>query len=200
VDQQATFMYDNQHDALKLRGNAAAPQLYSFSDDNRLLSVNTIPEPMEGKIIPLGLEVGTETIYSISSIDFMGFESELDVYLEDIKENTLTRVKPGNFYNFTAHPFDDYQRFNLHFATPNNIEEDMQVSANIYAAHGNIYIQLPDTKPAEIAIYDLMGRLVANQNSSGKKLVKVKLDKPAGYFLVRVLMEEQLVTRKVFVN
>jgi len=200
VDPQSTFMFDSELDAFKLRGNALAPQLYSFSDDNRELSINTIPIPEEGKTIPLGLEVGTETIYSISAPVFMGFEPDMDIYLEDIKENTFTRINPGIFYNFSAHPLEDNQRFYLHFAAPNDIVKELQFSTHIFSAYGNIYIQLPDTKPADIAIFDLMGRLVANQKSSGEKLLEVSLDNPAGYFLVRVITGKQLVTRKVFVN
>ncbi len=198
IEPLASAQYDNLYDALKYRGEEDAPQLYSVSKDNLELSVNAFPDTEEYKIIPLGLEVGMESIYTISVSVLSGFDLENNIYLEDLKTGTFTKIETNSSYSFTASPFDEPMRFLLHLNGELDVPEYSNELINIYSLNKIVYIEVPENTKGSIAVYNIMGQKIVS-TSIGDVLTKIAVDKSA-YYVVKVVSDEGVVARKVFVR
>ncbi len=139
---EATVYYDGQFDAMKMRGDQSLPQLYSLSKDEMELSINVFPETDDYKVIPLGFEAGTEALYTISVSELAGFESSAGIYLEDLKDNTFTKMEASSVYSFTANPLDEPLRFLLHLSGELDVPENLNPESNImvYSFDQQVYI------------------------------------------------------------
>ncbi len=103
------------YDALKLFSfNDKAPGLFTLSNDNIKLAVNSLPVINESTTVKLGVKIPESATYTITA-DING--SSLlsgDVYLEDLEESTITNLSSDS-YTFSAFDGEFTDRFILHF-------------------------------------------------------------------------------------
>ena len=69
---------------------------------------------------------------------------------------------------------------------------------NIYSSQKDVYVSVPANTKGDIVVYNLMGQEVV-RTSINNVLNKITLNKSA-YYVVKVLSNESVVTKKVFVN
>jgi len=198
IDDQSSIQYDNMLDALKYRGDPEAPQLYSLSEDNQELSVNSFPDTDEYKVIPLGLEVGVESIYNISVSELNSFELPNGILLEDLKTGVITKVESNNSYSFTANPKDEAVRFLLHLNGQLDIYESSKGQTNIYSINKVLYVEVPEKTKGNIVVYNIMGQEII-KTPIEDELTKIFIEKNA-YYIVTVLSDEGVEAKKVFVK
>ena len=86
----ATTGFDPSYDAYKLPGIYEAPQLYSIVPCCNL-AVNALPEITINHEVQLGFEVGANTNYTISATELYTFDPSISIWLNDTKDNVLTR-------------------------------------------------------------------------------------------------------------
>jgi hypothetical protein len=188
-------------DALKFHGDVAAPQLYSLSKDGKELSINSFPESEDYNVIPLGMEAGVDAIYTLSISDLNGFASG-NLYLEDVKEGTFTKLDDNMVYTFTAGPNDDPVRFLLHLngqlAVPENIQGLSDVK--VYSFDQDVYIVSENGLSGSTVIYDLLGREILREKLNGETMKKFDLTGHNGYMIVRVTTEKGSLNQKVYLR
>jgi uncharacterized protein (DUF2141 family) len=198
-NEEATVGFDNEFDAWKCKGDDVAPQLYSVYGNNEL-TVNILPFEGENMIIPVNFEAGAEGLYTITAADLENFDESVEVYLEDLKENNMVDLKQVSSYSFNAEPIDDENRFLLHFRNTafgteeNTINDDL----NIYSYNKDIYVTVPENTRGNIVVYNMMGQEVANKRIDDVQNI-ITLEK-CSYYVVKVLSDESMVTRKVFIK
>ena len=196
---EATAGFDGEFDAWKFKGDEAAPQLYSVYNENEL-TVNILPFEGENMIIPVNFEAGTEGFYTITTTDLENFYESVEVYLEDLKENNMVDLRQVSSYAFYAEPIDGQDRFLLHFSNTafgtdeNTINDDL----NIYSYNKDVYVTVPENTRGNIVIYNMMGQEVANA-AVNSVLNKITLERSA-YYIVKVLSNKNMVTKKVFIK
>jgi hypothetical protein len=197
----STDGYDAMFDLEKRWGYDEAPQLYAIMDETEYLSVNALPAIEENMVIPLGFKVGMEGTYKIVSAEFANFREDQEVILEDLQTNSFTRIVLDSEYEFSASPIDKEHRFNLHFKSSSLEPDDDGLQAvRIYSSEQTVYIQTPDNIPAEVTIFDIMGREVAREQTNGDTIFKINLTTKSGYYLVQVKTNDQFITKKVFIK
>ena len=192
---------NDRNDAIKLYSfSSEIPQLLSYSLDEVPLAVNSIPEVTPEKNIKIGLRVPKDGLYTLSVIEASIYMMDHHVYLEDLLLNTIHKISESD-YSFTIDAGDIADRFIIHFGMV-GIEDQPQNQSNIqtWAANNTIHILNPENSRGEIRILNLFGQQVAQAKLTGDTKQQIQLNAPTGCYLVSVISDEGVVTRKVMVN
>ena len=192
---------NDRNDAIKLYSfSSEIPQLLSYSLDEVPLAVNSIPEVTPEKNIKIGLRVPKDGLYTLSVIEASIYMMDHHVYLEDLLLNTLHKVSDSD-YSFISDAGDIADRFIIHFGMV-GIEDQPQTHSNIqtWASNNTIHLLNPENSRGEIRILNMFGQQVAQEKLTGNTNQDIQLNVPTGCYLVNVVSEEGVVTRKVIVN
>ena len=191
----ATDGFNPKYDALYMSG--FAPMFYS-SGAGKLFALNCLPEYRADLEIPLGFIKNQGTGFYIQLQRSL---PDITVYLTDLKTNFTQNLSNNPVYSFTSEEGDDSQRFLLHFKAV-GIEDQPQNQSNIqtWAANNTIHILNPENLQGEIRILNLFGQQVAQAKLTGDTKQQIQLNVPTGCYLVNVISEKGVVTRKVMVN
>ncbi|UPT65397.1 MAG: PKD domain-containing protein [Sphingobacteriales bacterium JAD_PAG50586_3] len=146
------------YDGTKWESNANQPTLYTTIGSD-VAAINSLPLLTEAVAIPMGIKPGTSSEYTFTFSDIASFPQSAMIYLEDLKDNTITDLRANNSYVFTANPADDPARFMLHFKPGVQVEvadqdcdnagsiEVVQSSSTVWSSYnlkdnnGNVYAQ-----------------------------------------------------------
>ncbi len=153
------------------------------------MAINSLPAT---NTVPVGVKAGVPGEFTITATETSEFA---DVILEDLLTGTITDLK-SNTYTF-SYDMNMDNRFILHF-TPLAVGENPADLINIYSSQKDVYVSVPANTKGDIVVYNLMGQEVA-RTTINNVLNKITLNKSA-YYLVKVLSNESVVTKKVFVN
>jgi len=194
----ATNEFDSEFDAWKLFGMVETPQLYSITGNNKL-AVNTLP--YNNNVIPAGLVVKSNGIYTISVNDLENLGDEVTVYLEDLMENKMINLNDAESYSFTSSISDDPNRFLLHFGNTLGNNELLNTNdVNIYAYGDNVYFNSGELLSGDIVLYDLAGKQILSKSISNTSFEKINVSSLSGYYLVNFISENVVVNQKVFIK
>jgi hypothetical protein len=188
----ASADFDSQYDAYKLRGVEAAPQLYMVQNGIDM-ATNSLPFE-DNLMIPVNLEVGADGNYTFTS----EFDGSVDVILEDLLTGEFISLYNGTSYAFYASSNDASERFVLHFGALTTVSSVDKSSINVYSNLRDIYVEVPANTQGDIFVYNMMGQNVAGTKISGT-LNKVSLSESA-YYVVKVISNEQITSKKVFIK
>ncbi len=198
-NEDATAVYDSQFDAIKMYGIEEAPQLYSITE-NEILAINTLPEYYPGMVIPLGLKVGVDTEYKIKVSNLQSFEMPISVFIEDLQTGEMVDVSAEDFYSFSAAPGDDADRFLLHFMAITDVDQPVANDVEIYSYDNSVYVKNIGAENATVSVINIAGQVVYSGNLENIPLNRIDLDLQTGYYVVKVLTNDQLATEKVFLK
>jgi len=200
INEEATDDFDSRFDTYKLLGLDAAPQLYSFDIESKL-AVNLFPGFAGSKIIPLGLRVGIPAEYTISAESLENFYPEVEVYLQDNASGEMIDLRENPVYTFYAEQGLDESRFVLYF-NPDITDGDWNSSSNdinIYAFDKTVFVNYGLSSPGELKVYDISGRLIANENvQTGLNETTLHVEK--GYYIVKIISPETIKSQKIRVQ
>jgi hypothetical protein len=184
----ATPEFDGDWDAYKLFGIVPeAPAIYSAEND--MMAINSLPAT---NTVPVGVKAGVPGEFTITATETSEFT---DVILEDLFTGNITDLK-SNFYTFNYDMNLD-NRFIVHFV-PLAVGENPDDLINIYSNQKDVYVSVPANTKGDIVVYNLMGQEVARTLITDV-LNKITLEKSA-YYVVKVMSNESVVTKKVFVK
>ncbi len=203
----ATEGFDESLDAFKLPGNRLpptprmeeTPQLYSIVP-GELLSINILPPSEDHVIVQLGLEPRVEATFTITASELESFDSKIKIYLEDQKEKVLINLREQETYEFEASLSDPIERFLVHFSqtevtlTQHNFNE-----VDIWSNNKTIFIDNTDNYQGEVVIYNVMGQKVYHGTLEGS-VNPIGMTSQSGYYIVRVITDQNLQTVKVFIK
>jgi hypothetical protein len=197
-------------DATKFSGNDFV-SLYSLGDcrdkaclvSNQKLAIQGLPSIAEDRIVKLGLEVkkAGKFTFNINKLD--NFSELHEVYLYDSQTESLTDLRINNYStNLEAGEFNE--RFELRFigGKITDLPSDLiQTGISVFSTSNQIQINFSDLQSSNsnIAIYDLMGRLVLTHSNQNK--TELALDLPnSGIYIVKVENARGVVTKKFFLE
>ena len=191
-NEQAGVEHDGTYDAYKRISvsNPELPQIFSTTPSGTMLSINGMPET---SMVPVGFTAVEQGVFTISAIETSEFAN---VVLEDLFEDTQTDLL-NNSYTFTYNEGDEKARFIVHF-TPLAVPESFEEMVNIFSFNTDVYVTVPLNTEGNIVIYNIMGQEVASKRIEGTQNI-IKL-KESSYYVVKVLSNESVVTKKVFIK
>jgi hypothetical protein len=184
----ATPGFDGDWDAGKLFEEIPeAAAIYSI--ENGMMAINSLPTT---NTVPVGVNAGVPGEFTITATETSEFA---DVILEDLLLGTFTDLKSNSYtFNYDMN-FDN--RFIVHF-TPLGVSENPADLVNIYSSQKDVYVSVPLNTTGDIVVYNLMGQEVTRTQINGV-LNKVTLAESA-YYVVKVMSNESVVAKKVFVK
>jgi hypothetical protein len=126
------------------------------------------------------------------------FENRI-IYLTDLLTGLRQDLRENPVYAFNASTGDDANRFKLSFATV-GIGEQPGLNIGVYAANGEIRLQLPEAMRGTVNVASLSGQILLSRNFSASGEFGIRTQLPAGIYLVTVVTDQGIATRKVFIN
>ena len=193
---ESTNEWDMEFDSDFLAGYA--PYFYSIVEGVPQ-SVNSMPNLSQATTIHFTFIKNEGVNFCIEMYEVENMV--MDVWLLDKKLNNNHNLSQNPVYLFTAFEQDDPERFVIQFA-PVGINEEASIKSNIqtWAANNTIHILNPENRKGEIRILNLFGQQVAQARLTGDTKQQIQLNVPTGCYLVNVMSEERVVTRKVIVK
>ncbi|NQV01215.1 MAG: T9SS type A sorting domain-containing protein [Bacteroidia bacterium] len=195
---EASAGFDSEYDAYKLFGMEQVPQLYSITP-GKILSVNALPDVSLHPVVPMGCKVGVAGDYTITATGIETFPGETNMYIEDLLTGATQDLVSNPLYTFAATPGDKEYRFNLHFA-PVGVPEKGGSAIRIYSADETIYVNVPVEINGTVFVYDMLGKEILSKSLISNSLNKINPDVPGGYYLVKVVGNNEAVSGKVFLK
>ncbi|MBN2172593.1 MAG: T9SS type A sorting domain-containing protein [Bacteroidales bacterium] len=193
--------FDGMYELEKHWNIDEAPNIYTMEND-RSLAIDVLPEDWietaSLPVIPLGLRIVPPTDCEIHATGIETFDPETPILLEDLKEGTIHNLRQNETYSFSSGPLDDPERFLLHFASPNDVDEIQPAGVNIYAYQNNVYVTIPSSSHGQAAVYDMRGIEICAFDLDWE-LTKKSIDQ-TGYYVVQVIMDKTISTQKVFIK
>lgn len=199
--EDATAGIDNDYDGYKRWGIDEAPQLFTVADDVNL-AVNVLGEWVENMTIQLGYRVGVAGEYIIDVTNLESFVEPVIVYLEDKLTGEMINVEEQSSYTFAASPDDDEFRFELHFATIVGIDDQIENSeVYIYSSGNSVFVRnSSDVNDGTISVYDITGTEILSTQLENIPLNEIDLSVKSGYYIVKVITNNEVHSQKVFIK
>lgn len=169
----ASEEYDYDSDALKLLNtDFSIPNLYSVLPDNRKLSINSLPEPMElPKRIPLGLKTNRagNIVFSILNIDILF--SDYTIKLFDSQEGISKTLQGDSTYVTRLDAGEYHSRFFLDILDTATDISNPEIQQGLFNAYRigeflNISILVQPEDKGLITITNLVGQIVQQHEVS----------------------------------
>ncbi len=202
IDDNATVNYDSDRDAYKFEGILEAPQLYTVSEDEANLSVNTLPDTEDDITVPLMFSVGINGIYSIEVLQIANCENKY-VYLKDLKNEMLTILNNQAIYSFFSDVNDNPDRFEILILNSLIGVEDYEMinSIKIYSDRNVVYLVNNENRfSGNLTIYDMTGKSVYSNTLQNSANFEAMLNVEKGFYIVKLITDNNIITEKVFIT
>ncbi len=198
----ATAGFDGKYDAYKLfTTDTLVPQIFSRIS-NAELSVNSMPLPQSGVIIPLGFKSGTPGNFTIN-IDLVSiFNPQNSIILKDLLTGFSTNLLKNSNYTFFYQPGDDQNRFLLYinYALTDKSKNPVSSGISILSTEKQIIVNSSTTdKIISIEILNLLGQRIATMNAIEYSTNVFDIEETSGIYLVRVICRDGIVVQKILV-
>jgi hypothetical protein len=173
----------------------------NINNDEYTIQGRSLPfDPSD--LVALNFKTDVAGEYSIALDHFDGvFAKGHDVYLVDGKTGTETNLK-STAYTFTATTGTDNTRFLLKYQKTLKIDALAfnENSVRIYKSNGTIYINSGDVAISNIKVFDIQGRLIADQQNVKSNTASISNLKSNQALIVQVISEDNKVVSKKVVN
>jgi len=197
---EGTSGFDGYYDLEIFENVAEAPRIYSLMPNGNF-AVNVMPPNYEDIIIPVGFEAGIPGQYKIDITMLSNFNSDFNIYLEDLITGIFSKLFEGFSVEFGHEILFDPHRFNLHFTKDiYGINEITNAGIKVYSNHDIIFVKMPENLSGKISVFDLPGSLITVSNAEPGETKSIRLAERSGYFLVKVQSAEQKISKKVFIR
>jgi len=191
-----------RNDAFKLLSlSGEVPQVYTLKNTDEKICINSLPFINDPLTLPVGMYIPSDGNYTLELTGMESFPSLPGILLEDLSTHTTQNMVQTPVYTFTASAGIDQGRFLLHFAGPIGIgEKPGKQTYMIFSSGNSLFIQDNTGKnQGNVFVYNIMGQLIASSELNGNSTLKMNLDVPAGYYIVKVRGTETIQSSKVFI-
>jgi hypothetical protein len=191
---------------LELNYNSIFSRVVSGENDVNL-AIQTLPHSeMWDKVIPVGLETygGEEMTIGISH---RTTPADLNIYLEDIEEGTMTNLLDGDFVYTPTSDLNGAGRFFIHMSNDTMSNEEVSTSMlNAYKEVNTNYITLEglatQSNNINVSLYNILGRKVLsttlNNNMNTQTLSTVGM--ASGIYVIELESGTDRLTKKLVIQ
>lgn len=197
--EDASVSYDEQYDFFKLIASDVVPQIYSVNADEESMAINALPEIDENVPVTIGLKPGVNGMMSLTASGLETFDSNVPVWLYDQVADLNWNLRDDPVYNFVANTGDEVNRFSIHFKSLTSVPGIEQPVVNIYAYDKQLYVDAGAESKGEIVVLNILGQeLVREQLTEQMNVISLPVSN--SYVVVKVISDQGISSRKVFVN
>ncbi len=197
----ATPEYDQKFDMTFFGGMYNAPQFFSYSAENEILSTNRIPEITGETTVQLGYKSFFDGEFTISADNANSFDGETDLYLYDAETGGQINLKEINEYVFQAVQDETSQRFSIQFIKTTGIgQASDEASINMNTQGNTLIVETGKPQNVNIAVYNLTGQQVYGKSLWLDGETHLCLNVPSGFYLVRLSSGQQSFSKKILIH
>ncbi|MCX6269590.1 MAG: T9SS type A sorting domain-containing protein [Bacteroidetes bacterium] len=202
----STQNFDEDYDAQKLYGNEQAPQLYTLSNDNVSLTINSLPVAGKTTTVPVCFNVfknGTGT-YNLTASNLGNFKAGTRISIEDKKTGKTQELTANPVYSFNFTDGENPERFLLHFfnsaygINDAGTLNDLQIYSNANTVYVKDFTGHPES--GDLFIYNMIGQEIMHQSVAALSINKFSVNLPGGYYIVRVITKDKTFNSKIYLN
>ncbi|MFA5418274.1 MAG: T9SS type A sorting domain-containing protein, partial [Bacteroidales bacterium] len=197
---ESTFNKDRV-DAFKMNSfNVNAPNVYSISEDNINLAINSIPEIGSGHTIRMGMLAPKSGLYKIQVVEASSYMMDNNIYLEDQLLSKWHKISE-NVYSFTTEAVDIADRFVIHFGVV-GVEETMPLEEQIqlWTNNNTLNVHNPENMAGELRLYNMFGQIVEHISLNRNPNQQINLVVPDGFYVVNIETSQQIINKKVYLR
>ncbi len=175
------------------------PEVYTIVGE-KALDINEIS--MYPCVIPVGIKSGLKDTVDL---DFKGVESfdNIDIRLINTSTGEDIDLKENSQYAYDYDGSNGEGNLFLEFRSASAIatDDDLVSTSNItiYAdANKDVHvITSPNNKALEIIVYDALGKIITKETALSNTSETISIDRPTGVFVVKVISEKGVETKKI---
>lgn len=199
VMENSTSSFDDQLDAIKIIGNTDTPSLNLESDDDVKYAINTIPSVNSSLNIPMNISCSKAGMFSISAIGASGFEYRYPVMLEDKELNNFIDLRADSVYSFYHTPEMKSNRFEIHFTSPQAIDEQAADPTAVTVTPGEVIISGANNDIYTANLVSADGKLISTSKGTLSSGINLSTGNwSAGVCILQLSNGKQIITKKVF--
>ncbi|MCD4664508.1 MAG: T9SS type A sorting domain-containing protein, partial [Bacteroidales bacterium] len=124
--------------------------------------------------------------------------------IEDLMTGYMIEMNGNNEYTFTASKEDGPDRMDMHFMSLLTDVDDNNPIKNlkVYSNKQSIYIKNLATEFTEgnVFVYNIAGQEIVNSKLQNVPINRIDLTTEPGYYIVKILTDNKLITEKVFIK
>jgi hypothetical protein len=158
LNENATANFDGSFDAKKIFSNEPTNPSISSINNNKDLSINSLPFSGNSMSIPVRVTVGNNGMYNLSWSGMEGFSEGSCFVIEDLDNGTKTTLEKDGLYYFNATIGFKAPRFIIHISTP--LPKTVAEASCNNSQDGSITINNPSTTASTIQLKDNAGNLI----------------------------------------
>jgi PKD repeat protein len=173
LSDEATVNFDGSYDAKKMFSNDPTNPSISSINNNKDLSINSLPFSGTNMTIPVRVTVGSSGMYNLSWSGMDGFPQGSCFVIEDLENGNKTTLEKDGVYYFNATVGFKAPRFVIHISTP---LPSVIAEASCSNSHdGSITLKNTSSSPCKVQLKDANGNLI----QEGQVLGNLTFDKLA---------------------
>jgi hypothetical protein len=171
--------------------------------ESEKLAIQGLPTFEQGRVVELGVEAKQAGSFTFSLSKLDNIEETQEIYLYDSQTGIETDLKTSNYItDLEVGEFNE--RFELRFIGEKITsigDELMQTGISVFSYENQIQVDFTDAElaNANIAIYDLTGRLVLTHSNKSKLQANFELPN-SGIFIVKVENAKGILTKKLYLD
>ena len=201
--ENASNDFDNGLDISKLMGDATSPQLY-LQEDRHLYTADLLPELHgEAKTVALKFRAPHTNNYILDVKKIENLDG-VQIFIEDLIEDTYTNIKEQNKIKFSADKQDSDNRFVIHFNPALTLNNNINIQDPlIYSNKKSIYLSLNkpwSNKNKTVSIYDVTGRLLLIKNLTASSFYKIPTSIQPQTVIIKLQFEDRSFTKKLMLR
>ena len=172
-------------------------------DQGNNFSINAMSDAdINSTTIPLVLNQGAGQVISIG-IASNSLSEDVNVYLEDTLNSTITLLQENNFELTTQSAISEAGRFYIHLTTSVLANEDVLNNSlvNMYKGIGNNFVTIEGLRDkASIKLYDILGKQVRTKVLSASNETLSTIGLSSGIYIIQLKSNNQILTKKVQID
>jgi len=197
---------DESYDGGKLFGNANLGLYTKLVEDNgTAFAIQALPPVFDQTTVKLGVKAEIAGEYTFEPTMFQNWDEYTSVFLEDKQTGMIVDLTTEPGYTFTINNTGDIDnRFELHFKSVVGINDPIiaprEETIRAYVSNNTLYIVDEGSIEGVLAIFNMLGQQVMWQNYNSEFNTPINLNLTTGYYIVRLVTEDNVVSNKIHVK
>ena len=188
--------YEFRYDLKKLRNPEM--NVYLIDQEENQLVINTTDKLVEGKKIPIGVDVKEPGVYTLSFANLEEFTYGTRLHLIDSYEGKVVPISGGG-YSFEIHDVLTSQNNRFYLSLDQVLPE--RKLANIIETYPNpvkdkLIIRIPSSETVTVKLMDNSGREMVSEQIKGSHEIDMS-NYPQGMYVLRLISKGEVVVRKI---
>lgn len=201
----ATTNYDANMESEKWpsMSETAVTELFTLTDDDVSLQINALPLTSNGsETVPLHFIPAISGNYTIHTEFINSFNPSVAIYLEDksYTPSLMINLREQSSYSFNASIGNDVDRFVLHFSDEEayGISDIQESTIRVGQSMGQFIIENPEQEDIlEVKVFSITGSEVASYGPSSSSNKSYEMPGGHAAYIVRILTNDQVISRKL---